>query len=102
MERFRLESTDPREVAVAFKRWELEMRALRRAIISTEATIIEDLNRDTMVFLGVTFGTEALRELFRVVGMMVDPAHLEAPPPNGAQREYRITARYPWGHDRIL
>ncbi len=100
--RFTLSSTDPADVVRHFKQWEPQMRALRRAIIALDGTEIEDLNRDRMRFEGVSFGSAALRELFAAIGMVVDPKQLEAPPAGMTSREYRITARYPWGHDRIL
>jgi len=102
MNRFVSESTDPEQVVRQFKQWEPEMRALRRVIITQTETTVEDLNRDRMLFQGVTFGTPALRALFQAIGMQSDPRHLEEPPANQLQREFRITARYPWGHDRIL
>jgi hypothetical protein len=99
---FETHSTDPDEVAQLCKDWEPKMRALKRAIVTPEATFVEDLNRDRMVFHGVTFATPTLTALFKALGMMVDPRQLESPPPGQTQREWRITARYPWGHDRIL
>lgn len=102
MDRFIADTTDPEEVVALFKSWDPQMRALRRTIIAPTETVVEDLNRERMVFRGVTFGTAALRALFQAIGMQTDPKHLEGPPPTSDRREYRITARYPWGHDRIL
>lgn len=102
MAAFETDSQDPDEVVRLFKAWEAQMRPLRKVTVGPDETVVEDLNRERMRFRGVTFGSPALVALFRAIGMQSDPKHLEAPPPNQTSREWRVTARYPWGQDRIL
>ena len=80
-----------------------KLRALRRVVITPEKTVVLDINRDAMEFPGLTYGSQVLERLLRELGVVFTAAILHDPgaTANGV-KEYELTARHPWGHDRVL
>jgi hypothetical protein len=86
-----------------FRRESASMRSLRKLIVSREKTIVRDVNSDEMEFPGLTYGHPALDALLEELGVIFTPATLHNPDatPNGI-KEFRLSARHPWGHDRVM
>jgi hypothetical protein len=97
-------SVDNEHDVIQFLRHESDkLRALRRVVISPEKTVIYDVNRDTMEFPGLSYGSPVLERLLRELGVVFTPRILHDPgaTSNGI-KEYELTARYTWGHDRVM
>src|SRR2546427_10814339 len=94
---------DSREVIQFFRREVDKMRALRKLVVNREKTVIFDVNRDTMEFPGLTYGNATLDELLRELGVVFNPQTLHNPnaTPSGV-KEFELTARWTWGHDRVM
>ena len=94
---------DPHEVIQFFRKEADKLRALRKIVISREKTVVLDVNADTLEFPGLTYGSQSLEELLREVGVIFTPARLHDPnaTPSGV-KEFLITAKWTWGHDRVL
>jgi hypothetical protein len=94
---------DSHELIQFFRREVGKMRSLRRITISREKTIVWDVNRDGMEFPGLTYGCSSLDELLRELGVIFNPQTLHNPnaTPTGV-KEFDLSARWTWGHDRIL
>jgi hypothetical protein len=94
---------DSHELIQFFRREVEKMRSLRRITISREKTIVWDVNRDGMEFPGLTYGCSSLDELLRELGVIFNPQTLHNPnaTPTGV-KEFDLSARWTWGHDRIL
>ena len=94
---------DSDEMIQFLRRELLALRTLRKAIISRKKTIVLDVNGDGIEFPGLTYGSEALEALLRELGVVFTPQTLHNPDatPNGI-KEFRLSARWTWGHDRVL
>jgi len=94
---------DTREVIQFFRREVDKMRALRKLVVNREKTVIWDVNRETMEFPGLTYGNATLDELLRELGVVFNPQTLHNPnaTPSGV-KEFELTARWTWGHDRVM
>lgn len=94
---------DEREVIQFLRHESDKLRALRRVVISPEKTVIQDVNRDTMEFPGLTYGSTVLERLLRELGVVFTAKilHDRDATPKGI-KEYELTARYTWGHDRVM
>jgi len=94
---------DTREVIQFFRREVDKMRALRKLVVNREKTVISDVNRETMEFPGLTYGNATLDELLRELGVVFNPQILHNPnaTPSGV-KEFELTARWTWGHDRVM
>ncbi len=95
---------DDAERVIQFVRRELaNLRHLRKLVISREKTAIFDVNGDTMEFPGLTYGSPVLERLLRELGVIFNPQTLHNPDvPPGGVKEYRLSARWTWGHDRVM
>ncbi len=78
------------------------MKPFRRVLITEDLARILDVNRNELVFPGVTYGHPLLEALLRAAGAAFDPATCHTPPAGNHSREFGCTARYPWAHDRVL
>lgn len=78
------------------------LKPFRRVVVAGEQTRVLDVNRNELVFPGVTFGHALLESVLRGAGASFDPANFQTPPTGQQTREFGCTARYPWAHDRIL
>jgi hypothetical protein len=94
---------DTHELIQFFRREVGKLRSLRKLVVSREKTIVWDVNRDGMEFPGLTYGCSSLDELLREMGVVFNPQILHNPDatPSGV-KEFDLSARWTWGHDRIL
>jgi hypothetical protein len=97
-------SVDDGHAVIQFLRHESDkLRALRRVVISPEKTVIHDVNRDTMEFPGLTYGSPVLERLLRELGVVFTPKILHDRNATANRvKEYELTARHAWGHDRVM
>jgi hypothetical protein len=94
---------DSHELIQFYRREAANLRTLRKLIVSREKTVVLDVNRDGIEFPGLTYGNPTLDELLRELGVIFTPQTLhnpEAAP--GGVKEFRLSARWPWGHDRVM
>jgi hypothetical protein len=79
------------------------LRTLRTLVVSRDKTVVRDINGDSIEFPGLTYGSSVLEELLRELGVVFTPAILHDPnaTPSGV-KEFRLSARWTWGHDRVM
>jgi len=94
---------DSRELIQFFRREVEKLKALRKIVINSEKTTILDVNKDGMEFPGLTYGSASLEELLRELGIVFNKQTLHNPKatPSGV-KEFDISAKWTWGHDRVL
>jgi hypothetical protein len=80
-----------------------QLRTLRKLIVTPGGTTIRDVNGDAIEFPGLTYGASALEVLLRELGVIFVPRvlHDRHATPNGI-KEFRLSARWTWGHDRVM
>jgi len=94
---------DTRELIQFFRFESPKLRALRKLIISREKTIVKDVNGDTIEFPGLTYGSATLEELLRELGVVFNAQSLHNPNATASGiKEFDLSSRWTWGHDRIL
>jgi len=89
---------------IRFLRRELDnLRALRKVRITPEKTLVLDINKDGLEFPGLTYGSPVLERLLGELGVVFDAETLHDPAkaPQG-RKEFDLSARYTWGHDRVM
>lgn len=92
----------PEEAAQFIVKARMEFKAFRRVVIDPAGTRIIDINRNEIRFPGITYGHELLNTVIKEAGASFDPAQLHDEPPNEEKRkEFRCSARYAWGQDRV-
>ena len=86
-----------------FRREAPGLRQLRRVVISREKTVVLDVNGEGMEFPGLTYGNSTLERLLVELGVVFTPQNLHNPnaTPSG-RKEYPLSARWTWGHDRVM
>lgn len=84
-----------------FRRESGRLRFLTKVFICPGKTIIQDINRDTMEFVGLTFGDPALEALLTDLEVVFDLEVLKAAAAAGRTVEYPLSARYPWAWERV-
>jgi hypothetical protein len=94
---------DSRELIQFFRREAASLRILRRLIISRDKTVVRDVNGDGIEFPGLTYGSPTLEDLLRELEVIFTPKTLHDPDatPNGV-KEFRLSARWTWGHERVM
>jgi hypothetical protein len=94
---------DTRELIQFFRREFGNLKALRKIVVSSEKTVIWDINKDAMEFPGLTYGSRSLEELLRELGIVFNAQTLHNPKatPSGI-KEFDISAKWTWGHDRVM
>ena len=80
-----------------------KLKALRKIVINNEKTVVSDVNKDTMEFPGLTYGNKTLDELLRELGVVFNPQTLHNPKATATGvKEFDISAKWTWGHDRVM
>ena len=94
---------DSHELIQFFRVEASKLRNLRKMIITLETTTVQDVNGDKIEFPGLTYGNPTLDELLRELGVIYKPQTLHNPKatPSG-KKEFTLSGRWTWGHDRIL
>ncbi len=94
--------SSPAEIAQFIRQRQDALSLLRRVVVEGDRTRVLDVNRSELVFPGVSYGHPWLETILREAGASFDPATLGTPAntPDGA-REFRVSAKYPWAHDRV-
>ncbi len=94
---------DSHELIQFFRREVGNLRAPRKLVVNREKTVVWDVNRDSMEFPGLTYGCTSLDELMRELGIVFKPKTLHNPnaTPSGV-KEFDISAKWTWGHDRVM
>jgi hypothetical protein len=94
---------DSSELIQFFRREVGKLKALRRIVINSEKTVVWDVNKDGMEFPGLTYGSESLEVLLRELGVVFNAQTLHNPKatPSGV-KEFDISAKWTWGHDRVM
>ncbi len=89
---------------IQFLRRELpHLRHLRKLLISREKTAIYDVNNDTLEFPGLTYGNPNLDRVLQELGVIFNPQTLHNPNATAdGVKEYRLSAVWTWGHDRVM
>jgi len=84
-----------------FRRESDRLRALTKIVISPGKTVIHDINRDTMEFAGLSFGDPALEALLKDLEVVYEASALARAAAEGRSVEYPLSARFPWGWERV-
>jgi hypothetical protein len=94
---------DSGELIQFFRREAAKLRILRKLIVSPEKTVVKDVNGDGLEFPRLTYGCPALDELLHELGVIYSPKTLHDPnaTPSGV-KEFALSARWTWGHDRVM
>ena len=80
-----------------------KLRALRKVRISPEKTVVLDINKDGLEFPGLTYGSRVLERLLQELGVMFSSEALhDTTNASKGQKEFDLSARYTWGHDRVM
>lgn len=86
-----------------FRREAPNLRHLNKVIITREKTSVLDVNRDSIEFPNLTYGNPTLERLLEELGVIFTPQVLHNPDATpGGVKEYRLSARWTWGHDRVM
>jgi len=94
---------DSGELIQFFRHEADKLKALRKLVVDREKTVVWDVNKDGIEFPGLTYGCASLDELLRELGIVFNPKTLHNPQatPTGV-KEFDISAKWTWGHDRVL
>jgi hypothetical protein len=94
---------DAHDLIQFFRREVGKLKTLRKIVIDPEKTVVLDVNKDAMEFPGLTYGNKSLDELLRELGVVFNPRTLHNPKatPTGL-KEFDISAKWTWGHDRVM
>ena len=94
---------DSANIIQFFRREVDNLRALRKVVISKERTVVYDVNGDGIEFPGLTYGSPTLEELLRELGVVFNAHTLHNPNATAdGVKEFRLSARWTWGHDRVM
>jgi len=94
---------DSSELIQFFRREVGNLKALRKLVVNGDKTIVWDVNKDGMEFPGLTYGCSSLEALLRELGIVFNKQTLHNPKatPSGI-KEFDISAKWTWGHDRVM
>ena len=91
------------ELIQFFRREVGKLKALRKLIIDPTKTVVLDVNKDGMEFPGLTYGSQSLEELLRELGIVFNKQTLHNPKATASGvKEFDISAKWTWGHDRVM
>jgi hypothetical protein len=94
---------DSGELIQFFRREAANLRILRKLVVSRDKTVVWDVNKDGIEFPGLTYGCATLEELLQEVGVIFNPQTLHDPDATpGGVKEFRLSARWPWAHERVM
>ena len=94
---------DSRELIQFLRREAEKLRNLRRLIVTREKTVVRDVNGDGLEFPGLTYGSAVLEELLRELGVIFSAQALHNPNATAdGVKEFRLSARWTWGHERVM
>ena len=94
---------DSHELIQFFRREAAKLRILRKLVIYPAKTVVLDVNGDGLEFPGLTYGSAVLEELLRELGVIFTPKTLHDPSATpGGVKEFRLSARWTWGHERVM
>lgn len=94
---------DSHELIQFFRREVDKLRALKKVVISREKTVVQDVNGDEIEFPGLTYGCVTMDELLRELGVIFSPGVLHNPNTTATGvKEFILSSRWTWGHDRVL
>jgi hypothetical protein len=94
---------DSRELIQFFRREAAKLRILRRLTISRDKTVVRDVNGDGIEFPGLTYGSATLEDLLRELEVIFSPQTLHNPNATAdGVKEFRLSARWTWGHERVM
>ena len=80
-----------------------KLRNLRKLTITLDSTIVQDVNGDKIEFPGLSYGNPTLDVLLRELGVIYTPQTLHNPKATAnGKKEFTLSGRWTWGHDRIL
>jgi hypothetical protein len=68
---------DTHELIQFFRREALNLRILRRLVVTKDKTVVFDVNRDGIEFPGLTFDSPALIRLLDELGVVYSRAYLQ-------------------------
>lgn len=81
-----------------FRREAPKLKILRRLIVSTDKTLVLDVNGDGIEFPGLTFDSPGLERLLDDLGVVYSR---EALSEAGGVKEFSLGAVWTWGHDSV-
>ena len=94
---------DSKELIQFFRHEVDKLKALRKLVVNREKTVVWDVNKDGMEFPGLTYGCSSLDELLRELGVVFNPQTLHNPKATASGvKEFDLSAKWTWGHDRVL
>src|SRR5262245_51820789 len=94
---------DEHELIVFFRNEAAKLRNLRKLVINPAGTRVTDVNGEGIEFPGLTYGSQVLERLLQEVGVVFTPANLHnAKATANGVKEFRLSARWTWGHDRVM
>ncbi|HEY2385093.1 MAG TPA: hypothetical protein VGK48_28285 [Terriglobia bacterium] len=94
---------DAHELIQFFRREVGKLKALRKIVINSQKTVVSDVNKDMIEFPGLTYGNTTLNELLRELGVIFNPQTLHNPKATASGvKEFDISAKWTWGHDRVM
>jgi hypothetical protein len=94
---------DSHELIQFVRRETDRLRALRKVVISRQKTVVWDVNKDSLEFPGLSYGSPVLEDLLQELGVVFSPQMLQnaSSSPSGV-KEFDLSARHPWGEDRVM
>jgi len=81
-----------------FRREAPKLKILRRLIVSSDKTLVLDVNGDGIEFPGLTFDSPGLERLLDDLGVVYSR---EALSEAGGVKEFSLGAVWTWGHDSV-
>jgi hypothetical protein len=94
--------TSPADVSNFIRNQGIDLSLFRRVVVDPTQTRVLDVNRSELRFPGISYGNPLLPVILKEAGASFDPSVLDTPPPTQDQvRDFRVSATYPWAHDRI-